>query len=139
MHVLASYLLIRSSYEDPNLQPVQYTPTDKDLIDRNMGHARRLLSPHTLILQMLFSRLQAARYRRPGLMLLILRLVLQSAQSFKTMSTHPLAREARFSFLTFGFEALKSSRLDSMCEHILRESLYATAFAWFADRPQYVL
>ncbi|KZV73387.1 atypical/PIKK/PI4K protein kinase [Peniophora sp. CONT] len=125
------------NYEDPNLQPVQYTPTDKDLIDRNMGHARRLLSPHTLILQMLFSRLQAARYRRPGLMLLILRLVLQSAKSFKTMSTHPLAREARFSFLLFGFEALKSSRLDSMCEHILRESLYATAFGWFADRPQW--
>ena len=51
-------------------------------------------------------------------------------------STHPLAREARFSLLIFGFEALGSSRLDSYCEHALRESLYAVAFSWFSVRPQ---
>lgn len=113
----------------------------------------RLLTPHILVLQLLFSRLQAARYRRPGLMLLFQRLALSSARAHKSIwsvmildgnqqwanhccSTHPLAREARFSFLLFGFEALKSSYLDVFCEHELRLSLYHTAYSWFAVRPQ---
>ncbi|KAI0064541.1 hypothetical protein BV25DRAFT_1930940 [Artomyces pyxidatus] len=125
------------NYDDPFYHPVGYAPTDKDSIDRATNHARRILSPHTLILQMLFSRLQAAKFRRPGLMLLIQRLVLHSARAHRTMSTHALAREARFSFLLFGFEAMGSSRLDSYCEHTLRESLYVTAFSWFSVRPQW--
>lgn len=51
-------------------------------------------------------------------------------------STHPLAREARFSFLLFGFETLKGSHLDVHCENALRESLYEMAYSWFAVRPQ---
>jgi phosphatidylinositol 4-kinase A len=51
-------------------------------------------------------------------------------------STHPLAREARFSFLLFAFETLKSSHLDSFCETTLRDSLYSAAYSWFAVRPQ---
>ncbi|KAA1469432.1 atypical/PIKK/PI4K protein kinase [Dentipellis sp. KUC8613] len=125
------------NHDDPFYHPIEYAPTDKEVIDRATNTARRLLSPHTLILQMLFSRLQAAKYRRPGLMRLFQRLVLQSARACRNMSTHPLAREARFSFLLFGFEALKSSRLDAACEHILRDSLYTAAFSWFAVRPQW--
>ena len=51
-------------------------------------------------------------------------------------STHALARESRFTFLTFGMENIKSSYLDSFCENILRESLYTVAYSWFAARPQ---
>ena len=145
---------LRYSYTDPFLNEVQYSPTDKATIDRAARAVTRLLTPHTLILQLLFSRLQAARYRRPGLMLLFQRLALSSARAHKgiwsvlspslTMSqklnpgqsTHPLAREARFSFLLFGFEALKSSYLDVFCEHQLRHSLYNAAYSWFAVRPQ---
>ena len=43
-------------------------------------------------------------------------------------SIHALAREARFFLLIFGFEALGNSRLDSYCEHAIREALYAVAF-----------
>ncbi|KAI9508312.1 hypothetical protein F5148DRAFT_1275830 [Russula earlei] len=125
------------NHDDPFHRPVDYAPTDKDVIDRATNHARRLLSPHTLVLQMLFSRLQAAKFRKPGLMLLIQRLVLRSARAYRSLSTHALAREARFSLLIFGFEALGSSRLDSYCEHALRESLYAVAFSWFCVRPQW--
>lgn len=50
-----------------------------------MLNARRLLMPHALVLQMLFSRLQAARYRRPGVMFLIQHLVLLSARAYKTL------------------------------------------------------
>ncbi|KAL1947994.1 hypothetical protein VTO73DRAFT_13718 [Trametes versicolor] len=100
------------NYVDPFLHEVQYSPTDKATIDRAARAVTRLLAPHTLILQLLFSRLQAA-------------------------STHPLAREARFAFLLFGFEALKSSFLDVFCEHQLRISLYSAAYSWFAVRPQW--
>lgn len=50
-----------------------------------MAGAKRLLAPHVLILQMLISRFQAARYRRPGLMLIIQRLVLISARAHRYM------------------------------------------------------
>ena len=131
-----------------------YSPTDKEDIDRATSHARRLLSSHNMVLTMLFSRLQAARYRRPDVMFVIQSLVFRSARAHKALryahiifgslntldvlrSTHPLAREARFSFLLFGFETLKGSHLDAYCENALRESLYGTAYSWFAVRPQY--
>lgn len=50
-----------------------------------MLNARRLLMPHALVLQMLFSRLQAARYRRPGVMFLIQHLVLLSARAYRSL------------------------------------------------------
>lgn len=58
--------------------------------------------------------------------------------SDKFRSTHSLAREPRFSFLLFGFEALKNSHLDAFCENIFRESLYRLAFSWYSVVPQYV-
>ncbi|KAL5511303.1 STT4 [Sanghuangporus vaninii] len=125
------------STSDPFMHPIEYSPTDKSIMDLANVAARKLLSPHVLILQFLFSCFQAARYQKPGLMLLILRLVLCSAREHREMSTHPLAREARFSFLLFGFEALKSSRMDAFCENKLRKALYHTAFSWFAVRPQW--
>ncbi|OSD08514.1 atypical/PIKK/PI4K protein kinase [Trametes coccinea BRFM310] len=125
------------NYIDPFLHEVQYSPTDKAAIDRAARTVNRLLAPHTLILQLLFSRLQAARYRRPGLMMLFQRLALSSARAYRSMCTHPLAREARYAFLLFGFEALKSSFLDVYCEHQLRLSLYHAAYSWFAVRPQW--
>ena len=73
------------SCNDPFFHPIQYSPTDKEEIDRGMASAKRLLDPHVLILQMLISRFQAARYRRPGLMLLIQRLVLISARAHRYM------------------------------------------------------
>ncbi|KDR73543.1 hypothetical protein GALMADRAFT_227988 [Galerina marginata CBS 339.88] len=116
---------------------LNYSPTNKETIDRGLAQARRILTVHALVLQMLFSRLQAARYHRPGVMLIIQHLVLRSARAYKTLSTHALSREARFSFLLFGFETLKSSHLDAYCENTLRECLYTVAFSWFAVRPQW--
>ncbi len=142
-----------NSYKDPFVQLIDYTPTGKDAIDRGLASARRLLSPHTAVLHMLLSRLQAARYRRPNVMFLIQHLVMRSARShgafryystasqiilseLTLQSTHALAREPRFAFLSFGMETIRSSYLDSFCENLLRESLYTVAYDWFATRPQ---
>jgi phosphatidylinositol 4-kinase len=73
------------SYDDPFYHPIDYRPTDKEVIDRAMANARRLLTPHALLLQMLFSRLQAARYRRPEVMFLIQHLVLRSARASNSL------------------------------------------------------
>jgi phosphatidylinositol 4-kinase len=81
------------SYDDPFYHPIDYSPTDKEVIDRATANACRLLTPHALVLQMLFSRLQAARYRRPGVMFLIQNLVLRSARAYKSLrSVPPLLR-----------------------------------------------
>ncbi|TFK54620.1 hypothetical protein OE88DRAFT_1653021 [Heliocybe sulcata] len=123
--------------DDPFCHSIDYSPTDRESIDRARRSTRRLLSPHLLLMHMLFSRLQAARYRKPDLMLLIQRLVLMSAKAHESFSTHPFAREARFSFLLFAFETMKSCRLDADCENTLRESLYAAAFSWFRVPPRW--
>ncbi|THG97697.1 hypothetical protein EW026_g4356 [Hermanssonia centrifuga] len=107
------------NYSDPFYHSVQYSPSDREAVERAARVAYRALLPHTLILQLLVSRLQAASRARVH------------------MSTHPLAREARFSLLLFGFEALRSSYLDDYCEHQMRDSLYKAAFSWFAVRPQW--
>lgn len=73
------------SYDDPFYHPVDYSPTDKEEIDRATSHARRLLSAHNMVLTMLFSRLQAARYRRPDVMFVIQRLVFRSARAHKAL------------------------------------------------------
>lgn len=101
---------------------------------------------------MLFSRLQAARYRRSAVIFLMQQLVLRSTHAHKLVrwvtyqnvlddplslpSTHPLSRELRYSFLLFGLETLKSSNLDLFSECTMRENLYRIAYAWFAVRPQ---
>ncbi|KAG1791207.1 26S proteasome subunit RPN7-domain-containing protein [Suillus plorans] len=103
-----------SNCDDPFYHPIGYSPTNKDEIDRATTHAHWLLLPHTLVLQMLFSRLQAARYCRSTVMFLIQRLVLRSARAHKLFSTHPLARELPYTFLLFGLETLKSSHLDAV-------------------------
>ncbi|KAK7693961.1 hypothetical protein QCA50_003536 [Cerrena zonata] len=122
---------------DPFTHPVEYSPSDKETVNRTSTQATRLLSPHSLILQLLNSRLQAARYRKSSVMHLMQRLTLTSTRAHKRISTNPLSREARFSFVLFGFETLRSSHLDVGCENQMRESLYTAALSWFSVRPQW--
>ncbi|CAL1705565.1 unnamed protein product [Somion occarium] len=121
----------------PFCHSVEYSPSDRETISRIASQATRLLTPHNLILKLLVSRLQAARYRKSSIMHLMQRLALTSARAHKHMSTHPLSREARFCFLLFGFETLRSSHLDTGCESQLRSSLYNASLSWFSVRPQW--
>ena len=89
------------SYTSPFVHEIQYNPTDKSTIDRGTMLARKLLSPHLLILQMLLSRFQAARYRKPGLMLVLLRLVLRTATAHRLMRWGDLVSFDRVRTLTF--------------------------------------
>lgn len=86
MKYVQNYSFINSTHiitssEDPFIRPIEYAATDKTLIDGVMYAGKRLLSPHTQLLQMLLSRFQSVRYRRSGLMLVFLRLILRSTRA----------------------------------------------------------
>ncbi|ORY33464.1 hypothetical protein BCR39DRAFT_520273 [Naematelia encephala] len=125
------------NYQDPFETPVEYSPSDKKILDLELAKARRLLRPHLLLINVLSSQFQAVKYREPGIMTSLIRLMMRSLVASKKMSTHPLAREVRFSLLLFGFQILASSRMEALLELRFRDRLYATAFAWFSVRPQW--
>lgn len=125
------------NYHDPFVQPIEYAPSDKHVMDVELARARRLLRPHLLLVQILSSQFQAVKYRAPGIMVSLARLMLRSLGAFKKMSTHPLSREVRFSLLLFGFQILASSKMESLLEMRFRDALFNCAFAWFAVRPQW--
>ncbi|KAJ7805249.1 hypothetical protein B0H14DRAFT_3485297 [Mycena olivaceomarginata] len=104
---------LRVTYDDPFYHPIEYGPTDKDMIDREIGNARRLLTPHALACCSVFCRLLDIG----GL----------SSGPPELTRTHALARESQFSFLLFGFETPKNSHLDSYYENVLRDNLYNAA------------
>lgn len=105
------------SFDDPFNHPVEYSATDKVLIDRMVTTVKKLLGPHTQLLRMLLSRFQAVRYRRPGLMLLITRLVLRTTRSHKlfryVLDPSYLLRSDSLSVLSLWRESLASLSLSS--------------------------
>ncbi|KAK8853241.1 hypothetical protein IAR55_003943 [Kwoniella newhampshirensis] len=125
------------NYRDPFEVPVEYSPSDKKIMDLELAKARRLLRPHALLVQVLSSQFQAIKYRERGVMVSLIRLMMRSLKSHKSMSTHPLAREVRFALLLFGFQMLASSRMEALLELRFRDRLFQAAFSWFAVRPQW--
>jgi hypothetical protein len=129
--------LLTFSYDDPLYHSISYAPTNKDEIDRQAAMARRLLTPHALILQMLLSRLQAARYRKLGIMRLIQRLILRSACNHRKMRCVGMrARRARSHVLVTAPMRLlaKPASLScfsglSYCEACVLTSTRSTCFA----------
>lgn len=123
------------NFDGPFQHPIEYSPTDKDVMDHELAAAQRMLKPHLLLIQVVASRFQAVKYREAGIMVAIIRLLMRSFKAHKLMSTHPLAREVRFSLVLFGFQVLSSCKLEMGLELRFRDMLYLTALSWFAARP----
>jgi phosphatidylinositol 4-kinase len=127
-------------------------------MDHEMAVAKRSLQPHLLLTTVISSRFQAVKYRRPGIMGSMFRLLARSFQAHKQMrrvgsqrialslalienarfaltSTHPLAREVRFSLVLFALQVLASSRVETLLEASFRDLIYAATLSWFAVRP----
>lgn len=164
---LLPYLALRLTHAwprstvDPFTHPIEYSPSDKAFMDKKMGAAKKLLTPHLILIQVLSSRFQAVKYQEAGLMLSFMRVVALSCKHADHMrcvsllapfarctlsltiprtpcSTHPLAREPRFALLLFGLQMLASSHLEAVLELKLRDYLFKMGLAWFAVRPQCV-
>lgn len=121
----------------PLLEKTEMSAFNRAEVERENALATRLFSPHLTLIHLISSRYQAFRYRDPTMVLALVRLIQRSGAATDMISTHPLAREARFSLIVFGFRLIQGSRLDGLVEFQLRSALYRMAFAWFAGRPQW--
>ena len=54
-------------------------------MDIELAKARRLLRPHLLLIQVLSSQFQAVKYREPGIMVSLIRLMMRSLGASKRM------------------------------------------------------
>lgn len=73
------------NYKDPFETPVEYAPSDKKVMDLELAKARKLLRPHLLLTQVLSSQFQAVKYREPGIMVSLIRLMMRSLWAAKKM------------------------------------------------------
>lgn len=64
------------SYADPYTRPIEYSPSDPILLDRDIQKARRILRPHMAVLQFIVEQVQDAKYRGHGLMGPVVRMLL---------------------------------------------------------------
>ncbi|KAL9933013.1 hypothetical protein V8E36_008268 [Tilletia maclaganii] len=121
----------------PLLRKTEMSPFNRAEVEAELEVAHKMFNPHLILVQLMASRYQAFRYRDPTTVLALVRLIQRCAAATKQMSNHPLAREARFSLIIFGFRLLQGSRLDGLVEYELRAALYKMAFSWFAVAPQW--
>jgi phosphatidylinositol 4-kinase len=54
-------------------------------MDLELAKARKLLRPHLLLIQVLSSQFQAVKYREPGIMMALIRLLMRSLATTKRM------------------------------------------------------
>ncbi len=54
-------------------------------MDHELKSAERMLKPHVLLLQVIASRFQAVKYRAPGIMISIIRMLLKSFRAHESM------------------------------------------------------
>lgn len=118
-------------------QKTEMAASDRADIVKERERANRLFAPHLTLINLISSRYQAFRYRDPTMVLALVRMLQRSAAATERMSTHPLARQAYFSLVLFGFQVIQGSRLDGLVEYQLRKALYGMAFHWFTSPPQF--
>ncbi|SPO31551.1 related to phosphatidylinositol-4-kinase [Ustilago trichophora] len=121
----------------PFLRKTEMGAFNREEITAEQEQAARLFTPHLTLIHLISSRFQAFRYRDPTMVLSLVRLLQHSGAAVDRMSTHPLAREARFTLLNFGFRLIQTSQLEGLVEHHLREALYKLGYGWFSSSPQW--
>ncbi|KAF6767202.1 Phosphatidylinositol 3-/4-kinase, catalytic domain protein [Kalmanozyma brasiliensis GHG001] len=121
----------------PFLRKTEMGAFNREEITAESEQAARLFTPHLTLIHLIASRFQAFRYRDPTMVLTLVRLLQHSGAAVDRMSTHPLAREARFTLLNFGFRLIQTSQLEGLVEYHLRDALYKLGYGWFASSPQW--
>ncbi|CAO0794100.1 unnamed protein product [Mucor circinelloides] len=121
----------------PFVSKMTYSPSDKAVRDSNHRIATFLFTPHISWIKFLSSRFYAIRHRSKHLVNMFIRLLQDSFQNANLMSTHSLARYARFSLLRLGLKVLQSTRLEALAEYKLRSLVYDAAFDWFSQNPKW--
>ncbi|RCI05105.1 phosphatidylinositol-4- kinase, partial [Rhizopus stolonifer] len=121
----------------PFVGKMTYTPSDKAIRDSNHRIAMFLFTPHVTWIKFLSSRFYSIRHRSKHLVNAFIELLQTTFQNASLMSTHSLARYARFSLLRLGLKVLQSTRLEALAEYNLRSLVYEAAFDWFSQTPKW--
>ncbi|MBW0462794.1 hypothetical protein O181_002509 [Austropuccinia psidii MF-1] len=122
---------------NPLDRSINFTSTDREEMHHNYNSIKRMLKPHSILLDFLLSRFQAARYKSRSVVLAIMRLLSTSFANVQHWSKHPLSRELRLRLSLFGFSICQGSRMEDSMEHILRDLCYNASFNWFALPPSF--
>lgn len=117
---------------NPLNQSIRFNPTDRDEMHHHLNSIKRTLKPHSILLDFLSSRFQAARYRNRSLVMATMRFLRKSFENISHWSKHPLSRELRIRMLIFGFSICQGSRMEENVEHLLRDVCYHASFDWFS-------
>ncbi|PLW12578.1 hypothetical protein PCASD_16853 [Puccinia coronata f. sp. avenae] len=117
---------------NPLNQSIQFNATDRDEIHHHLNSIKRMLNPHSILLDFLSSRFQAARYKNRNLVMATMRFLRKSFENISDWCKHPLSRELRIRLLIFGFSICQGSRMEENVEHLLRDLSYHAAFDWFS-------
>ncbi len=125
------------STKHPFLRKTEMGAFNREEITAEQEQAAKLFTPHLTLVHLISSRFQAFRYRDPTMVLALVRLIQHTGAAADRMSTHPLAREVRFTLLNFGLRVIQTSRLEGLVEHQLRDALYKLGLGWFASSPQW--
>lgn len=125
------------STKHPFLRKTEMGAFNREEITAEQEQAAKLFTPHLTLVHLISSRFQAFRYRDPTMVLALVRLIQHTGAAAERMSTHPLAREVRFTLLNFGLRVIQTSRLEGLVEHQLRDALYKLGLGWFASSPQW--
>ncbi|EFP83486.2 phosphatidylinositol-4- kinase [Puccinia graminis f. sp. tritici] len=117
---------------NPLNQSIQFNPTDRDEMHHHLNSIKRMLKPHSILLDFLSSRFQAARYQNRNLVMATMRFLRESFENVSDWCKHPLSRELRIRLLIFGFSICQGSRMEDNVEHLLRDLCYHASFDWFS-------
>ncbi|CAH7669300.1 hypothetical protein PPACK8108_LOCUS3895 [Phakopsora pachyrhizi] len=117
----------------PLNQSIQFTSTDRAEMQHHHNTIKRMLKPHSVLIDFISSRFQAARYKSRSIVLATMRLLKNSFESVHLWTLHPLSRELRARLIIFGFSICQGSRMEDSVEHLLRGQCYSAAFNWFCQ------
>ncbi|KAI7952678.1 hypothetical protein MJO29_008309 [Puccinia striiformis f. sp. tritici] len=117
---------------NPLNQSIQFNATDRDEMHHHVNSIKRMLKPHSILLDFLSSRFQAARYKNRSLVMATMRFLRKSFENVSDWCKHPLSRELRVRLLIFGFSICQGSRMEENVEHLLRDLSYHASFDWFS-------
>ncbi|WAQ86921.1 hypothetical protein PtA15_7A650 [Puccinia triticina] len=118
--------------KNPLNQSIQFNPTDRDEMHHHLNSIKRMLKPHSIMLDFLSSRFQAARYQNRSLVMATMQFLRKSFEHVSDWCKHPLSRELRIRMLIFGFSICQGSRMEDNVEHLLRDLCYHASFDWFS-------
>jgi phosphatidylinositol 4-kinase len=131
----------RYNAADPFSKVMEYAPTDKDAIGKEVKEAEQAFEPHLIIIKFLASRVSSPGSTDAEGQKILLRLIRSSLRALcdGIFSTHIFCHEAISRLLIIGFKlksAVRALGLD-MIDDAYEKLLYAGSLAMFATPPRW--